>query len=228
MSPYVRKVPTGSNATAVQVIWSKKRGQPVEVEHIGSAHSPAEVEVLWAVAQQRLAQGQDQLPLDTQPSQAEPLALEITGTRMGRLLDAIGHAYRQLGLDAATGGDQVFEQLVTARIIEPTSKQDASRVLEEAGVRPVSYPTLKRRLPGYAAIEFRRALSGALAARAPLGPSALVLFDVTTLWFETDTGDGFREPGFSNYAGVVIMPMLLAAGGCLALSEVYVGVGCAA
>ena len=35
-------------------------------------------------------------------------------------------------------------------------------------------------------------------ARAPLGPSALVLYDVTTLWFETDTGDGFREPGFSK------------------------------
>jgi hypothetical protein len=24
------------------------------------------------------------------------------------------------------------------------------------------------------------------------------LYDVTTLWFETDTGDGFREPGFSK------------------------------
>jgi hypothetical protein len=39
-------------------------------------------------------------------------------------------------------------------------------------------------------------LSGACAARADLGPSALLLYDVTTLWFETDTGDGFREPGF--------------------------------
>jgi len=25
-----------------------------------------------------------------------------------------------------------------------------------------------------------------------------LLYDVTTLWFETDTGDGFREPGFSK------------------------------
>ena len=31
-----------------------------------------------------------------------------------------------------------------------------------------------------------------------LGPAALVLYDVTTLYFETDTGDGFREPGFSK------------------------------
>jgi Transposase DDE domain len=41
-------------------------------------------------------------------------------------------------------------------------------------------------------------LSGACAAAAELGPSALILYDVTTLWFETDTGDGFGEPGFSK------------------------------
>ena len=27
-------------------------------------------------------------------------------------------------------------------------------------------------------------------------PASLVLYDVSTLYFETDTGDGFREPGF--------------------------------
>jgi len=117
---------------------------------------------------------------------------------MGRLLDAIAAVYRQLGLGTVADADVVFEQLVTARIIEPTSKQDSARVLEEAGLHPVSYPTVKRRLPGYATDEFRTGLSGALAARADLGPSALLLYDVTTLWFETDEGDGFREPGFSK------------------------------
>jgi len=167
------------------------------MEHIGSAHSQAEVEVLLAVAAQRIAQGQDELPLAV-PAKVQPSALEIADSRMGRLLGALGHVYRQVGLDVASGHDKVFEQLVTARIIEPTSKKDAARVLEEAGWPPVSYATVKRRLPGYAAIGFRNALSGALAARAPLGPSALCLYDVTTLWFETDTADGFREPGFSK------------------------------
>ena len=200
MSPYVRKVPTASNATAVQVIWSKKRGR-VEMEHIGSAHSQAELEVLLAVAEQRIAKGQDQLPFAV-PAKQQPVALEIVGTRMGRLLDGIGHAYRQLGLDQASGGDRVFEQLVTARIIEPTSKQDAARVLEEAGARAVSYPTVKRRLPGYATTEFRNALSGVLAARASLGPSALVLYDVTTLLC--------RRRHKSVYTDVPVMPMCAA------------------
>jgi transposase len=38
----------------------------------------------------------------------------------------------------------------------------------------------------------------ACAAHAKLGPASLVLYDVSTLYFETDAGDGFREPGFSK------------------------------
>jgi hypothetical protein len=193
---YVRTVRTSSGAVAVQVVWKSSRGSR-EIEHLGSAHSDAEVELLKAVAAQRIAAGQDPLPLDVAAAQ-EPLALEILSSRMGRLLDAIAAVYGQLGFDKATGRDAVFEQLVTARIIEPTSKQDAARVLAEAGVRALSYRTVKRRLPGYATSEWRDRLSGACAAAADLGPSALILYDVTTLWFETDTGDGFREPGFSK------------------------------
>jgi hypothetical protein len=38
-------------------------------------------------------------------------------------------------------------QLVLARIIEPTSKLDSARVLEETGISAPSYRTLLRRLP---------------------------------------------------------------------------------
>jgi hypothetical protein len=125
-------------ATAVQIVWKYRRGSR-EIEHLGSAHAEVDVELLKAAAVQRIAAGQDELPLGT-PAMTEPAALEITSTRMGRLLDAVGYAYRQLGLDVAAGRDQVFEQLVTARIIEPSSKEDAARVLVEAGVPAVVVP----------------------------------------------------------------------------------------
>jgi hypothetical protein len=67
---------------------------------------------------------------------------------MGHLWGALGAAYEALGVDVAAGGDEVFRQLVLARIIEPTSKQDSLRVLAAVGVEAVSYPTLNRRLPG--------------------------------------------------------------------------------
>jgi hypothetical protein len=40
-----------------------------------------------------------------------------------------------LGFEQTVSGDEVFGQLVLARIIEPTSKLDSLRVLGEAGVR---------------------------------------------------------------------------------------------
>jgi hypothetical protein len=107
-------------------------------------------------------------------------------------------AYNTLGFDTAASGDEVFRALVLARVIEATSKLDCLRVLEETGVAAPSYRTLKRRLPIYAKPLWRKGISAACAAHTALRPASLVLYDVSTLYFETDTGDGFREPGFSK------------------------------
>ena len=194
--PYVRTVKTKSGATAVQIVWSSRRGSR-SIEHIGSGHDDHEVEALKAAAAQRIAAGQLELDLGLETAGAAG-PLPITSSRMGHLLDALDCGYRVLGLDEAAAGDEVFRQLVLARIIEPASKLDSLRVLEEAGVAPPSYATVKRRLPAYAEEAWRQRLSAACAAHARLGPASLVLYDVSTLYFETDRGDGFRESGFSK------------------------------
>jgi hypothetical protein len=192
----MRTVKTSSGATAVQVVWSSRRGSR-QIKHLGSAHDEAELEALKAAAQQRIAAGQLELDLGLDgPGPAGPLP--ITSSRMSHLVDALECGYRVLGFDGAAGGDEVFRDLVLARIIEPSSKLDSLRVLEEAGVTPASYRTLKRRLPAYAEEAWRQGLSEACAAHARLGPASLVLYDVSTLYFEADQGDGFREPGFSK------------------------------
>jgi hypothetical protein len=197
VSPYVRTVKTSSGATAVQIVYSFHRGSR-EIEHLGSAHDDAEVELLKAAARQRLAAGQGELDLGLQPAGAGGGPLPITSSRMGHLWDALAHGYAVLGLEKAAGGDEVFRDLVLARIIEPTSKLDSARVLEEAGVAAASYPTVNRRLRVYATGSWREKLSAACVARAGLGPASLVLYDVSTLYFETDAGVGFRESGFSK------------------------------
>jgi Transposase DDE domain len=200
--PYVRTVRTASGATAVQIVYSSHRGSR-EIEHIGSAHDDVELELLKAVGRQRLAAGQGVLDLGlelTEPARkgAGGGPLPITASRMDCLLDALSHAFGVLGFDRASGGDEVFRDLVLARIVEPVSKLGSLRVLEEAGVAAVSYRTVKRRLAVYAKGSWRQKISAACAAHAGLGPASLVLFDVSTLYFGTDTGDGFREPGFSK------------------------------
>jgi hypothetical protein len=115
----------------------------------------------------------------------------------GSLLDALTRGYEVLGFGRGAG-DEVFRQLVLARIIEPTSKLDAARVLEEAGLAPLSYATPERRLPVYAREGWREKLSAACAAHARLGRASRVPYDVSPPYFETDAEEGFREPGSSK------------------------------
>ena len=129
--PYMRTVKTTSGATAVQVVWSSRRGSR-QIEHLGSAHDEAGLEALKAAAQQRIAAGQLELGLGLDgPGPAGPLP--ITSSRMSHLVDSLERAYRVLGLEDAASGDDVFRHLVLARIIEPSSKLDSLRCWRRPG-----------------------------------------------------------------------------------------------
>jgi hypothetical protein len=129
-----------------------------------------ELELLKAAARQRLAAGQGELDLGLDTS-APGGPLPITASRMGCLVDALDRAWRVLVFAEASGGDEVFRQLVIARIIEPVSKLDSARVLEEAGVPPVPYRTVTRRLRVFARDSWRQQICAACAAHAGLGPA---------------------------------------------------------
>ena len=92
MSPYVRTVKTASGSRAVQIVYSNRGGSRT-MEHIGSAHDEVELELLKAVARQRLAAGQGVLDIaGLPPEQGGPLP--IRSSRMGHLVDAMEQAYR--------------------------------------------------------------------------------------------------------------------------------------
>ena len=201
MSPYIRTVTTASGATAVQVVYSQHRGSK-KLEHIGSAHTDDELAMLKAQAQ-RLLDG-DQMTLDlgvdttAAATGTQEAPVPVTAERAGYLIDAITTAYQVLGFDQATNNDQVFVDLVTARIVQPGSKLDSVETLADIGVTSASYATIKRRLPRYATTDFRDQITRACATHAGIGPGVLVLYDMTTLYFETDEADEFRKPGFSK------------------------------
>jgi hypothetical protein len=175
-------VKTASGATAVQVVWSSRRGSR-RIEHIGSGHDEAEIEALRAAARQRLAGGQTELDLGLDEGDPAAGPLPIVGSQAAHLWEALSRAYDAVGFDRVAGADEVFRALVLARIIEPTSKVDSLRVLGEVGVAAIpAYSTLNRRLPGYATDGFAAALAAACAAHAALGPASLVLYDVSTLY----------------------------------------------
>ena len=121
---YVRTVKTASGVTAVQIVWSSRRGSR-SIEHLGSAHDEAELAALKAAAAERLLAGQAVLDLGVAgPPGSEPLP--ITSSQMTHLWDGLCAAYRIVGFESATKGDKVFRDPVLARIIEPTSKIDTA------------------------------------------------------------------------------------------------------
>jgi len=207
VSPFVRKVKTASGATAVQIAVKEGRRDKV-IEHLGSAHTEAELAALMEIGRHRIAP--DQLALDLTPTPPAvsglPTASDAVGTdavvaskRSGLLWDVLHGVYTRLGLRNATGGDRAFEQMVLARLIEPTSKAQVPRVLGDLGLEPVSTRTLFRSLARAQERGYRESLSGALFEHVTAsGGLALCLYDVTTLYFEAEREDDLRKVGYSK------------------------------
>ena len=123
----------------------------------------------------------------------------VASKRSGLLWDVLHRAYNCLGLGDATGGDRAFEQMVLARLIEPTSKAQVPRVLADLGLEPVSVRTLFRSLGRCIERDYRQAISAAALKHAmAAGDVSLCLYDVTTLYFETEKEDELRKVGYSK------------------------------
>lgn len=195
---FVRKVKTASGATAVQIV-EKRNGRRRIVEHIGSAHTEAELAVLVSVAQQRLHAPQDAL-VELPRSSAEPGATPgpvVEHAASELLWQVLQNAYRELGFDAVD--DAVFAQLVAARLVEPTSKLDTLRVLREIGVPAPHSNTLYACLARCVARDYRSQISTACWAHATAERAvALVMYDLTTLHFEITDEDRLRKVGMSK------------------------------
>ncbi len=120
-------------------IVEKRGGVRRIVAHIGSAHGDAELALLMQAARERLHAGQGELDLGLEPGQSTAAEARVVATRCEVLWRVLTDAAR-LGFEVLA--DDAFAALVLARIIEPTSKADTVRVLEEIGVPPPHVNTL--------------------------------------------------------------------------------------
>ena len=202
MSPRLRKVTTGSGATAVQIV-RKHRGKVTVLEHLGSAHTEAELAALLAAGEEKLADygAAEQLELELGlPTDAAvpPRARTVVGSRSSVLIDAIAESWKRLGFDEMIN-DNAFFHLVLARLVEPTSKADSLRVLAELGIEPPHHNTFLNCLVRANERDYRDKIAEKCFAHsiATTGIS-LLLYDVTTLYFEAEKEDALRQVGYSK------------------------------
>src|ERR1700761_2573208 len=147
---WIRRVRTASGATAVQIA-EYDGGRRKIVAHVGSAHTEAELGILLERAREMLAdpaQGAFDLGIepavprarlvtrearsalfDAESPDAVPAAAvpaRVVSTDSPPLFQALDGIYCSLGLGALD--DDVFRDLVLARVVEPTSILDTGRV----------------------------------------------------------------------------------------------------
>jgi hypothetical protein len=231
---FIRRVRTAAGATAVQIAEYVDGRQRI-VQHVGSAHSQAELGVLLARARELLEpSGQEVLDLgvgsapvvtpllSSRPARPELFAVDEAGgarapvpVRAGAarvvstdalvLFEALAGLYSSLGFDAVA--DEVFRDLVIARVVEPTSLLDTARVLTDLGRAPASYATMKRTLTRAVAVGEAGGSGGSYRDRIAAlcfshaltsGDISLVLYDTTTLYFEAEDEDDLRKVGYSK------------------------------
>lgn len=166
---------TRSGAVAVQEA-RRVAGRDEVVEHVGSAHTDAELGLLIEHANRINNAGQEKFDLDVPATltsmdsvaswrpDAAPAALpgpavvagpgRAVGTSSRVLFDALADVYDQLGFDVL--GDRVFRDLVIARIVEVASKRDSIRILTDLGAEPLSYRTIQRHLGKVGPGKYRR------------------------------------------------------------------------
>jgi hypothetical protein len=93
----------------------------------------------------------------------------------------------------------VFRDLVLARVVEPTSILDAGRVLADLGRKAASGKTMRRTLARCADRGYRDRIAELCFAHARAsGDVSLILYDVTTLYFEAEHEDALRKVGYSK------------------------------
>lgn len=188
---FIRQVKTKSGATAVQIA-HKAAGRLIKLEHLGSAHNCDELKTLISLAKERLRGNQ----MFLFPTPENKLHIKLRQSYSNLLFQVLSRQYQQLGFSQLKDSD--FANLCIARIVEPTSKLDSLRVLADLGIYGSSKTKMFRCLERSVVQDYRKIISQLCFDHVTNQDLNLVLYDVTTLYFEVQEEDSYRRPGLSK------------------------------
>ena len=201
---FVRKKKNPSGIVSIQII-DKSRGSYKVFKTIGSSSDPIEVATLFAEGQRwiNLHCGNRDIFLESDRQREEKQVTEhllnnvenilLNGTQL-----ILNEVFRLVGFDAIN--DDILRHLVVARLCQPTSKAGTVDYLksyfdEDLELHKIYryldrlHNSLQDKIQQISVEHTRRILGGHIG---------LVFYDVTTLYFESDTSDELRERGFSK------------------------------
>ena len=201
---HIRTTKTGSSSIAVQVV-TYSSGKTTVIKHIGSAINAAELALLQQQAEYFVEKFTGQKPLFTSSNnQKENKIIQSRYARsigikyalLHELFQHLFHIFSFENLD-----NPLLNDLVMARIVNPSSKLAAIRFLKEMFDINYSETDMYRKLPTFSDLKEEVEKKIITFAKKRLNFNfTIVFYDVTTLYFETfkEDTENFKKPGFSK------------------------------
>lgn len=188
---YVRQYKRGGS-TYVQVVFKKGR-KISKIVHLGVAHNQLELDILLRRGYETQVDLRQQSLFSTNHQISD---LFIEGTASKLLYSVILDNFNALQFNSLH--DELFQHLVVARIVEPVSKLDSIRVLGELGIGCISKDQIYRTLQKIKKYDYRKIIARLCREKRQINNYSILLYDVTTLYFEAPSEDGKRVQGLSK------------------------------
>lgn len=186
---YIRKVKS-RKSTCFQIGY-KRNGKFKIVKHVGCASSLPIIEALKIKAKNEMVEillrvQPPLFSLQDKPPKAKLKSWHITGYHQvfGKIYDLIGFS------------NNLLRDLVVSRIVHPSSKLSTIRYLSRHLGINLSVDKVYRFLDNLDKKELTKIAFDFVSQK--IGGIALIFYDVTTLYFETDREDSLREKGYSK------------------------------
>jgi transposase len=201
---FVRKKKNRSGTTSVVVV-DKSGGRFVELKTIGVSSDPKEIERLYFEGKKWISVhlgNRDMFTLAEREREEKQVTEYLLNNVENILLNGtqliLNEVFNLVGFDAID--DEILQHLVIARLCQPSSKAGTVDYLKSYFDEDVElhkiyryldrlHNSLQDKIQEISVEHTRRILGGRIG---------LVFYDVTTLYFETDYSDDFRERGFSK------------------------------
>lgn len=221
----VRKVKTKSGATAVQVVQYVGH-RSIVAKHIGSGKDEVEVTILRQRAFEWIEEQSAQLTLF--PSQKQKLLVVDRGECIG-VTHRFAYQFFMSCLDECglSHLPSLLLDLAIMRLIEPTSKRRSIELLDYYfGIKYSQ--RIYRNIPKF--VDHKEGIEQCaynVALTKFNEPFYFVLYDVTTLYFESFKADEFKNQGFSkdnkSQQPQIVIGLLVTQSGFPLISEVFAG-----
>ena len=227
---FVRKKKNKSGIVSIQII-DKSSGNYELYRTVGSSDEPKEIDRLFEEGKKEVEQltGQQSLLFDQKKDDDffESILNSIEDYRLVGPELVLGKLFDQIGFNKIP--DELFRYLVLTRLVYPVSKLKTTDYLYKYKGVLIDVVKIYRYLDKLHAkqIEQIQQISYDHTLKIIGQPLSIVFYDVTTLYFEAEQEDDFRQNGFSkdgkHQQPQIVLGLLVSAGGYPLTYQVFEG-----